>query len=127
MPQVSGWVLFAPVWCCLRISDLPPRFPYGAAIVGPYDKCTAGLASSITWFYVDHPSGVLPAEGQRPESVGCVAKAMQTLRLLDGGGGGVQAEISGLPNSVLQQLAQRYVGKPDAGALSCAQSGCAAY
>ncbi|KAL4450629.1 hypothetical protein ABPG77_000985 [Micractinium sp. CCAP 211/92] len=88
--------------------------PFVAAIVGPYDKCTAGPASSITWFYVDHPSGVLPAEGQRPERVGCVAKAMQTLRLLDGGGGGVQAEISGLPNSVLQQLAQRYVGKPDA-------------
>ncbi|KAL4433628.1 hypothetical protein ABPG75_000069 [Micractinium tetrahymenae] len=87
---------------------------YVAAIVGPYDKRQAGPASSITWFYVDHPPGVLPAEGQRPESVGCVAKAMQTLQLLDGGGGGVPAEVSALPSSVLQQLAQRYVGKPDA-------------
>lgn len=87
-----------------------------AAIVGPYGKHMDSPASSITWFYVDHPQGVLPAEGQRPESVGCVAKAMQTLQLLDGGGGGVQAEISALPGSILQQLAQRYVGKPDAGA-----------
>lgn len=99
------------------------RFPPHTAIVGPYDERQAGSASSITWFYVDHPPGVLPAEGQRPESVGCVAKAMQTLQLLDGGGGGVQAEILALPGTMLQQLAQRYVGKPDAGAWFPAEFG----
>lgn len=84
--------------------------------MGPYDKRQASVASSITWFHVDHPPGALPGEGQRPEAVGCVAKALQMLQLSDGGGAGTQAEIATMPSSVLQQLAQRYASKPNAGA-----------
>jgi len=83
--------------------------------VGPYDKRQVAAASSIQFFYVEHPPGVLPAEGQRPEDVGCVAKALQTLPLADGGGRATMAEIAAGPQTMLLQLCQRYSTKPDAG------------
>jgi hypothetical protein len=84
--------------------------------VGPYDKRVPTPRSSLTWFYVDHPAGRLPQEGQRPEDVGCVGKSLQTLQLADDGAGSAQAAIAGMPaaGGVMQQLAQQYVGKPDA-------------
>jgi hypothetical protein len=53
-----------------------PAEPYLAAIVGPYDRRVAGQQSSLTWFYVDHSPGAVPAEGQPPAEVGCVAKTL---------------------------------------------------
>lgn len=88
--------------------------PYIAAIVGPYDKRQLAARSSLTCFYVDHPFGVLPGEGQRPDDVGCVAKVLQTLPLADGGGDSAMAEIANLPSSVLQKLALRYAARRDA-------------
>lgn len=85
-----------------------------AAIVGPYDKRLGGAQSSVTWFYVEHPPGRLPAEGQPPEAVGCVGKALQTLQLVDDGGRAV-AEIAAWPVCGLQQLVLRYAQKHDAG------------
>lgn len=84
--------------------------------MGPYDKRVPTPRSSLTWFYVDHPAGRLPEEGQRPEDVGCVGKSLQTLQLADDGAGSAQAAIAGMPaaGGVMQQLAQQYVGKPDA-------------
>jgi hypothetical protein len=52
----------------------PHAEPYVAAIVGPYDRRTAGAKASLTWFYVEHAPGKLPADGQPPAEVGCVAK-----------------------------------------------------
>lgn len=88
-----------------------PLWP--AAIVGPYDKRLGSAQSSISWFYVQHAPGRLPAEGQRPNDVGCVAKALQTLQLVDDGGRAV-AEIAAWPVCGLQQLAARYAQKTDA-------------
>lgn len=81
--------------------------------MGPYDRRLASATSSMTWFYVDHPSGRIPAEGQRPEAAGCVAKALQTQQLVDDGGRAV-AEIAAWPVLGLQQLVQRYTGRREA-------------
>lgn len=81
--------------------------------MGPYDRRLGSPQSSITWFYVDHAPGRLPAEGQRPDDVGCVAKALQTLQLVQDGGRAV-AEIAAMPTCGLLQLARRYAGKRDA-------------
>lgn len=87
-----------------------------AAIVGPYDKRLNSPCSSITWFYVDHQPGTLPSAGQRPEDVGCVAKALQTVQLPDNGSCNVQAEIMAMPAGRMLELTQRYATKRDAGA-----------
>lgn len=83
--------------------------------MGPYNRSSAGPASSITWFNVEHPQGALPAEGQRPDAVGCVAKALQALRLADGSGAAAQ-EIAAMPAAALLELGRRYAGTRDAGA-----------
>lgn len=88
--------------------------PYIAAIVGPYDKRLNSPCSSITWFYVDHQPGTLPSAGQRPEDVGCVAKALQTVQLPDNGSCNVQAEIMAMPAGRMLELTQRYATKRDA-------------
>lgn len=84
-----------------------------AAIVGPYDRRLGSLQSSLTWFYVEHAPGQLPAEGQPPASVGCVAKALQTQQLVEDGGRSV-AEIAAMPACTLPKLARRYAARPDA-------------
>ena len=84
--------------------------------MGPYDRRLPTPRSSLTWFYVDHPAGRLPEEGQRPEDVGCVGKSLQTLQLAEDGAGSAQAAIAAMPAAagVMQQLVQQYAGKPDA-------------
>ena len=53
-----------------------PAEPYVAAIVSPYDSSATTSVSKLTWFYVAHASGAVPAEGQRPDEVGCVGKEL---------------------------------------------------
>lgn len=92
--------------------------------MGPYDRRLASSASSISWFYVDHAPGVLPAEGQRPAAVGCVPRALRTLQLVDDGGAAV-AEIAAMPALGLHQLAARYAHRPDAADMGAPWRDCA--
>ena len=57
--------------------------PYIAAIVSPYDRSVPSPMSTINWFYVSHAPGAVPAEGQRPNEVGCIAKALATERVYE--------------------------------------------
>lgn len=55
----------------------PQSEPYIAAIVSPYDRSgPSPVVSTINWFYVSHAPGAVPAEGQRPDEVGCVGKEL---------------------------------------------------
>ena len=84
--------------------------PYIAAIVGPYDPQLPSAVSSVTWFYVDHRPGIVPMEGQRPDEVGCIPKALVTEELLE--------PLGQLDNLIsfqkdMEQLAKRYAELPD--------------
>lgn len=54
--------------------------PYVAAIISPYDPQMTSATSKLTWFYVAHAPGAVPAEGQRPDEVGCEAKQLMVRR-----------------------------------------------
>jgi len=56
--------------------------PYIAAIVGPYSKKLPTCQSSMTWFYVNHPSGRIPAEDENPLQAGCTPMQLQVTALL---------------------------------------------
>ena len=51
--------------------------PYIAAIVGPYNKKLATCQSSMTWFYVQHEAGRIPAEDENPLQAGCSPMELQ--------------------------------------------------
>ena len=51
--------------------------PYIAAIVGPYNKKLATCQSSMTWFYVHHEAGRIPAEDENPLQAGCSPMELQ--------------------------------------------------
>lgn len=51
--------------------------PYIAAIVGPYNKKLPTCQSSMTWFYVNHESGRIPAEDENPLQAGCTPMQLQ--------------------------------------------------
>lgn len=51
--------------------------PYIAAIVGPYSKKLPTCQSSMTWFYVNHPLGRIPAEDENPLQAGCTPMQLQ--------------------------------------------------
>ena len=51
--------------------------PYIAAIVGPYNKKLPTCQSSITWFYVNHEPGRIPAEDENPLQAGCTPMQLQ--------------------------------------------------
>lgn len=118
---ISGAALLRTLACALptlvrgketRTLTCSPPVP-NAAIVGPYDRQLGSLQSSLTWFCVEHAPGQLPAEGQPPSSVGCVAKAIHTQQLVEDGGRSV-AEIAAMPACTLPQLARRYAARPAA-------------
>lgn len=51
--------------------------PYIAAIVGPYNKKLPTCQSSMTWFYVNHEAGRIPAEDENPLQAGCTPMQLQ--------------------------------------------------
>lgn len=51
--------------------------PYIAAIVGPYNKKLTTCQSSMTWFYVHHEAGRIPAEDENPLQAGCTPMELQ--------------------------------------------------
>ena len=51
--------------------------PYIAAIVGPYHKKLPTCQSSISWFYVNHEAGKIPAEDENPLQFGCTPMQLQ--------------------------------------------------
>eukprot|EP00887_Chlorella_sp_A99_P005114 scaffold25.g5114.t1 len=93
--------------------------PFVAAIVGPYDRRSAAPASSLSWFYVDHPQargcarcGRVPEAGQDPAEVGCLPKQLRTEVLpLDEA---TSAEVAGMPQGQMQQLGRQYAPLPHA-------------
>lgn len=84
--------------------------PYIAAIVSPYDTRARSLNSSLAWFYVDHFPGAVPAEGQHPDEVGCVAKSLVVEALNKPLG-----QLDNLPamQREMEELAKRYAQLPD--------------
>lgn len=85
--------------------------PYIAAIVGPFGQHLQTALSSISWFFVDHPPGQVPSEGQSPEEAGCVAKALSLTTLYDDS---KQELVLAAPKKELQQLAKKYAPLPSA-------------
>ena len=84
--------------------------PYVAAIVSPYDRSNTSLASTINWFYVQHAPGAVPAEGQRPDEVGCIGKSLSIESLWEPLG---QLENLPLLQKDMEQLAKRYAQMSD--------------
>ncbi|DBA71008.1 hypothetical protein WJX79_008093 [Trebouxia sp. C0005] len=83
--------------------------PYIAAIVGPYSKKLPTCQSSMTWFYVNHQSGRIPAEDENPLQAGCTPMQLQVVTLQEPG---LDAALLGPgPTPMLAELdtlAQRY-------------------
>jgi hypothetical protein len=90
-----------------------PLEPFVAAIVAPYERPAAGpapLAASVAWFRVDRPPGArAPAEGERPEGAGLVARALAVELAPDLDG------LGNLPSFAreLAAIARRHAGGPD--------------
>jgi len=91
--------------------------PYVAAIVSPYDRNASSPLSTINWFYVSHAPGAVPAEGQRPDEVGCIGKALAFTSLYEPLG---QLENLQILQREMEQLAKRYAEMPDRANLEAA-------
>jgi proteasome lid subunit RPN8/RPN11 len=84
--------------------------PYVAAIISPYDRSASTPLSTINWFYVSHAPGAVPAEGQRPDEVGCIGKALAFTSLYEPLG---QLDNLQVLQREMEQLAKRYAEMPD--------------
>ena len=83
-----------------------------AAIVSPYDDRLSNAISQTGWFYVEHPSGQLPSQGERLDAAGCIVKALRTEKL-EASSSSV-ADILAMPAGDMCTLAQRYANLPHA-------------
>jgi hypothetical protein len=85
--------------------------------VSPYDRNASSAVSTINWFYVSHAPGAVPAEGQRPDEVGCIGKALAFTSLYEPLGPLDNLQVL---QREMEQLAKRYAEMPDRANLEAA-------